>query len=95
MVTSNFDIKFVHLVDLTFRACFTGKSPRGGASLSQAGESETKLLYQQEPKPVIYIVPVPVTVSSMFRESASRPCWRPQPSAIPAAMKYSKSQLFK
>ena len=58
MVTSNFDIKFVHLVDLTFHACFTGKSPRGGASLSQAGESETKLLYQQEPDPLIYIVPV-------------------------------------
>ena len=89
MVTSNFDIKFVHLVDLTFRACFTGKSPRGGASLSQAGESETKLLYQQEPDPLIYIVPV----SSISGRLPVVPAG--DHGTIPVAMRNSQSQLFK
>ena len=46
----------MHLVDLTFYACLTGESSRGQARQARAGL--TLLLYQAEPDPLIYIVPV-------------------------------------
>ena len=62
---------------------------------SQAGESGTRLLYQPEQDPVIYNVPItsilgrPSILGRLFLVPAG------DQGTIPAAMRNSKSQLFK
>ena len=56
---------------------------------SQAGESGTKLLYQQEQEPKIYVL----TVSSILGKLPLVPAG--DHGTIPAAMRNSKGQLFK
>ena len=57
---------------------------------SQAGENGTKLLYQAEQDPLIYIVPVS-SISSLGR----LPVVAGDHGTIPAAMRNSRRQLFK
>ena len=57
--------------------------------LSEADESGTKLLYQQEPDPEIYIVPILSILGRLLLVPAGGH------RNITAAMRNSKSQLFK
>ena len=56
---------------------------------SEAGESGTKLLYQQEQDPEIYIVPITSILGRLPLVPAG------DHGTIPAAMRNSRRQLFK
>ena len=88
-MTSNCNIKWLHFIGLKFYACFTGESPRGGASQARAELSSTKLLYQPKPDPETYIVPIFSILGRLPLVPAG------DHGTIPAAMRNNKGEIFK